>query len=234
MSPRALLVEDDQDICELVKIILRTESFDVDIEYDGDSGSRSALNNEYDIIILDIMLPGLDGWEICKKLRDNPSTKSTPIIMLTAKSEESDRVTGLEIGADDYITKPFSPRELLARIKALLRRSANFNQGKKELHFGKLKIDPEAYQVTAENKLIPLTRKEFELLHILAHHGGSLFSREQLLEQVWGFNYFGDARTVDEHIKRVRQKIASQDPKNTYIQTVWGVGYKFEVKASDD
>lgn len=229
MTQHALLVEDDHDICELVRIILRAESFNIDIIHEGKAGLESALHNPYDIIILDIMLPGIDGWEICRQLRANPKTRSVPIIMLTAKGEESDRVSGLELGADDYITKPFSPRELLARIKALLRRSANFYQAE-ELNFGRLKVDSRAYKLSVDEKTVPLTRKEFELFLLLARNEGSILTREQLLEDVWGYNYFGDARTVDEHVKRVRQKIYSAEPQYTYIQTVWGVGYKFEVK----
>lgn len=229
-SQKTLLVEDDNDICELLRIVLRSEAISVDIARDGHSGLNMAFNNSYDLIILDLMLPQVDGWEICRKLRQNPSTRSIPIIMLTAKGEEKDRVLGLELGADDYIAKPFSPREFLARVKALLRRSTDYNRSAEMLHFGNLSINPANYEVAAAGRKIPLTPKEFELLLILAHNAGCVLKRDQLLEQVWGYDYLGAARTIDEHIKRIRQKIATADPENTYIQTIWGVGYKFEVK----
>ncbi len=227
---RALLVEDDHDVCELVRIVLRSENYAVDFAHDGSTGLRTALDNNYDLIILDLMLPEIDGWEICKQLRENASTRGIPIIMLTAKGEEKDKVLGLEIGADDYVAKPFSPRELLARVKALLRRSTNYNRPLENLHRGNLTINPSRYEVTAHGENINLTPKEFELLLYLAHKSGTIIDREQLLEQVWGYDYFGAARTVDEHIKRIRQKIAAADRQYSYIQTAWGVGYKFEVK----
>ncbi len=230
LPKHALLVEDDLDIAELVRIILRSESFTVDIAHNGQEGLKLARTNSYNIIVLDLMLPKIDGWEVCRRLRNNSSTRSIPIIMLTAKGEESDKVLGLELGADDYITKPFRPREFLARVKALLRRSRDYNQPLQVLEFGQLSIDPRGYKVKWRKTEINLTPKEFELLLDLAHNEGQILAREQLLERVWGYDYTGGTRTIDEHVKRIRQKLLLADPDNTYIQTVWGVGYKFEVK----
>jgi len=182
------------------------------------------------LIILDLMLPKLDGWEICRRLRQNSATRSIPIIMLTAKGEEEDKVLGFQIGADDYITKPFRPREFLARVNALLRRSTNYNRPDKILQFGSLMIYPDSYKVIVNNNQVVLTPKEFELLAILARNAGRALNREQLLQQVWEYDYLGSTRTVDEHVKRIRQKLSAADSENTFIQTVWGVGYKFEVK----
>ncbi len=227
---QALVIEDDNDICELVRIVLRAEDFAVDIACDGQQGLDMAFEKQYNLIVLDLMLPKIDGWEVCRRLRQNSATRSTPIIMLTAKTEEKDKVTGLEVGADDYITKPFRPREFLARINALLRRTINYNQPAQTLQFGKLTILPHNYKVLAGDKQILLTPKEFELLVILASNAGRTLKRDHLLEQVWGYDYLGNTRTIDEHVKRIRQKIASVEPENTYIQTVWGVGYKLEVR----
>lgn len=229
-SIRALLIEDDNDICELVRIILRSENINLDIAYDGRVGLDKTLRNNYDLIILDLMLPEIDGWEICRRLRENSSTRSTPLLMLTAKSEEQDKVLGLELGADDYVTKPFSPREFLARVKALMRRSSDYNRPVENIRCGRLFIDAHGYEAYIDDALLPLTRKEFELLLLLASNPGGTIKREQILEQVWGFEYLGDSRTVDEHVKRIRHKLSEQDTQTTYIQTVWGVGYKFEVK----
>jgi DNA-binding response OmpR family regulator len=232
MNPnkRALLVEDDYDICELVKIVLRSEGFATDIVHEGNSGLDMAMQNRYSIIILDIMLPGMSGWDICKKIRDGSAGSNVPIVMLTAKNEESDKVHGLEIGADDYISKPFSPRELLARVKALMRRVADFNDMQQKMTFGNVMIDTGRYVVEVKDKPITLTPKEFELLVVLTQNEGQTMSRDQLLQKIWGYDYFGDMRTIDEHVKRIRQKISKEDKENMYIHTVWGVGYKFEVK----
>jgi DNA-binding response OmpR family regulator len=229
-AQKVLLVEDDPDICELVRIILRSENFEVEFAHDGRSGLEKIHQNPYDLIILDLMLPKVDGWEICRRLRQNPASRSTPIIMLTAKGEEKDKVYGLELGADDYITKPFRPREFLARVKALLRRTISYNQPAETLSFGKLQIQTQNYQALFSEKQIDFSPREFELLVTLAANPGRTLGREQLLEKVWGYDYFGSTRTIDEHVKRIRQKLAAVDPDNTYLQTVWGVGYKFEVK----
>lgn len=227
---KALLIEDDNDICELVRIVLRAEDIELDTACDGETGLEKALHEGYDLIILDLMLPQVDGWEICRRLRQTPTTRRAPILMLTAKSEEQDKVLGLELGADDYVTKPFSPREFLARVKALLRRSADYNRPADTVQFGKLYLDAQGYEAFIGEEMIPFTKKEFQLLLVLGSKPGQTFKREQLMEEVWGFDYLGDSRTVDEHVKRIRQKLAEHDPHHTYIQTVWGVGYKFEVK----
>ncbi len=227
---QALVVEDDNDICELVRIVLRAESFGVDIVHDGQAGLKMASEKPYNLIILDLMLPLLDGWEICRRLRQNPDTRGTPIIMLTAKSTEEDKVRGLEVGADDYITKPFRPREFLARVNALRRRTVQYNQPEETLQLGKLTIIPHNYEVLIGEQHVFLTPKEFELLVILARNAGRTLKRDQLLEQVWEYDYCGSTRTVDEHVKRIRQKLSLADPESNFIQTVWGVGYKFEVK----
>jgi DNA-binding response OmpR family regulator len=230
MERHALIVEDDNDICELVRIVLRAEDFTVDFAHDGNQGLDMASTRPYSLIILDVMLPGLDGWEICRRLRDNLATRSIPIIMLTAKSQETDKVHGLDAGADDYLTKPFRPREFLARVNALLRRSVYYNQPDEVLQFGNLIIHPQNYKAFVGDSEIMLTPKEFELLHVLSSHTGRTLTRELLLEQVWGYDYLGGTRTIDEHVKRIRHKIAQADPLHTYIQTVWGVGYRLEVK----
>lgn len=231
---QALVVEDDNDICELVRIVLRAESFNVDIAHDGQVGLKMASEKVYHLIILDLMLPLLDGWEVCRRLRQNSATRSTPIIMLTAKTEEEDQVRGLEVGADDYITKPFRPREFLARVNALLRRTVQYNQPEETLQFGELTIIPHNYEVFIGDRHVVLTPKEFELLVILARNAGRTLKRDQLLEQVWEYDYFGSTRTVDEHVKRIRQKLSMAEPENNFIQTVWGVGYKFGVKENAD
>ncbi|MCW3489890.1 response regulator transcription factor [Dethiobacter alkaliphilus] len=231
---QALVVEDDSDISELVRIVLRAEDFAVDVAHDGQKGLEMAITKPYNLIILDLMLPTLDGWEICRRLRETAATRSTPIIMLTAKNEESDKVLGLQVGADDYLTKPFRPREFLARVHALLRRTTDYNQPDDTLHFGTLSIYPQSYQAFIEQKTVDLTPKEFELLLILARNAGRTLKREQLLEQVWGYEYPGSTRTIDEHIKRLRQKISQLEPGYTFVQTVWGVGYKLEVKENDN
>ncbi|EEG77171.1 response regulator transcription factor [Dethiobacter alkaliphilus] len=231
---QALVVEDDSDISELVRIVLRAEDFAVDVAHDGQKGLEMAITKPYNLIILDLMLPTLDGWEICRRLRDTAATRSTPIIMLTAKNEESDKVLGLQVGADDYLTKPFRPREFLARVHALLRRTTDYNQPDDTLYFCTLTIYPQSYQAFIEQKTVDLTPKEFELLLILARNAGRTLKREQLLEQVWGYEYPGSTRTIDEHIKRLRQKISQLEPGYTFVQTVWGVGYKLEVKENDN
>ncbi|MDR5658493.1 response regulator transcription factor [Serpentinicella sp. ANB-PHB4] len=224
----ALLVEDDGDICELVKIVLRSENIELDIAYDGQIGLEKALNNKYHLIILDVMLPKIDGWTLCENIRNDSKSNDVPIIMLTAKDRESDKVYGLEIGADDYISKPFSPREFLARVKALLRRSSKYNPQENQLTFGNLTVNLNKYQVLLNKKNISLTPKEFELLYTLASHKGQIFTRQQLLEKIWGYEYFGEERTVDEHVKRIRKKL-TQESRHKYIHTVWGVGYRFDV-----
>ncbi len=227
---RALLVEDDQHVCELVDIVLRSEGFSLEVASNGHSGLELATRGNYDLVVLDLMLPRLDGWEVCQRLRQNPDTRSVPIIMLTAKGKEEDKVRGLELGADDYLTKPFGLREFLARVRALLRRTHDFRRPSAPLQFGAMEIDHASHRLTMHGQDVELTPKEFALVEMLAHNYGQTLNREQLLQKVWGLDYVGGERTVDEHVKRVRQKLAEADPDHTYIQTVWGVGYRFEVK----
>jgi two-component system response regulator ResD len=233
---RVLVVDDEERIRRLLRMYLERENFLVEDAENGEDALEMALNNEYDIILLDIMMPGIDGMEVCQELR---KTKATPIIMLTAKGEETNRVQGFEVGTDDYIVKPFSPREVVLRVKALLRRSSSTKYiqtdtvTKDILVFPHLSIDNDAHRVTVDATEINLTPKEYELLHYLALSPDKVFSREQLLKDVWNYDFFGDLRTVDTHIKRLREKLNRVSTEAAgMISTVWGVGYKFEaVKA---
>ena len=224
---KILIIEDDQEIIKLLEIHLTDLIYSTDKATDGETGLHMALENDYDLILLDLTLPIMDGVEVCKKLRVQ---KSTPIIMLTAKSEEIDRVLGLEIGADDYITKPFSIRELLARIKAVIRRTSS--QPREEdksatLSFQNLYIDIDKRKILLNNKRIELSPKEFELLVLMASNPGRNYSRSELLNMIWGYNFEGYEHTVNSHINRLRAKIESDMANPTYILTTWGVGYKF-------
>ncbi|KAB2954511.1 response regulator transcription factor [Heliorestis acidaminivorans] len=223
-----LVVEDDSNILELVKFNLEKEGHIVNEAIDGESAIIKLQETLPDLVILDLMLPRLDGLEVCKKLRANTRSSNLPILMLTAKSEEFDKVLGLEMGADDYMTKPFSPRELVARVKALLRRSSRRESSSDgPIQVGEISIDVERYEVWIHGRKQELTPKEFELLRLLASNPGKVFNREFLLERIWGYDYFGDSRTVDVHIRHIRQKV-EKDPANPrYIETVRGVGYKF-------
>ncbi|MGI6096525.1 MAG: response regulator transcription factor [Dethiobacteria bacterium] len=226
---KVLIIDDDEHICELVQIALEADGIKVEKSFDGDTGLKKALQGDYDALILDLMLPGKDGWEICRKIRSSEA-RSIPIVMLTAKGEEVDKILGLELGADDYITKPFSPRELVARVKALLRRAEDYNIAENIVRAGNLVIKIDRYEVKVGEQKVELTPKEFEVLALMARNSGRIFERETLLRKVWGYDYQGSTRTIDEHIKRLRSKLFAVDKKHTYIQTVWGVGYKFEVK----
>lgn len=224
---KILIIEDDPEIIKLLEIHLADVIYSVDKATDGALGLSMALKNNYDLILLDLTLPTIDGTEICKKLR---ATKNTPIIMLTAKSEEIDRVLGLEIGADDYITKPFSIRELLARIKAVLRRMNYDNDQDKNvatLSFQDLFIDIDKRKVLLNKNKVDLSPKEFELLVLMASNPGRNYSRTELLNIIWGFNFEGYEHTVNSHINRLRAKIETDMAKPNYILTTWGVGYKF-------
>ena len=233
MEEKVLVVDDDQHVCEMVRIALEAEGFIVAEAYDGREGLKEALSGNYAVLLLDIMLPETDGWDICRKIRDS-SLRGLPVIMLTARGEEIDRVLGLELGADDYVTKPFSPREVVARVKALIRRSDDYNISRHQLDYGDLQVDPDNLIARIDNKEIELTPKEMALLNVLARQPGNPLTREELLKEVWGFDdSTAMTRTVDEHIKRLRAKIARLDPHTDYIQTVWGVGYKFEVSTGD-
>ncbi|MFS0751543.1 response regulator transcription factor [Oceanobacillus sp. 1P07AA] len=236
ITHKILVVDDEDRIRRLIKMYLEKEDFEVDEAADGNIALEKALANDYDVIILDIMMPEKDGIEVCKELRKE---KDTPVIMLTAKGEESNRVQGFEVGADDYIVKPFSPREAVLRVKALLRRvSAKTYQevdtsSKNMLVFPHLTIDHDAHRVTADNQEVSLTPKEYELLCFLANAPDKVFNREQLLKEVWQYEFFGDLRTVDTHVKRLREKLNTVSKEAAkMIVTVWGVGYKFEVEDS--
>jgi len=225
------VIEDEQHIQQLIKYNLETSGFKVSVFNDGESALETYEADKPDMFILDIMLPGIDGLEICKKLRSNPKTKNIPIIMLTAKGEEFDRVLGLELGADDYITKPFSVRELIARVKALFRRTySTISTEDAIIKCGEIVIDCSRHEVTKKGCKIELPLKEYELLKLLALNPGIVMSRELLLEKIWGFDYFGETRTVDVHIRYLRQKIEDDDSNPTYIETVRGIGYKFADK----
>jgi two-component system, OmpR family, response regulator ResD len=230
---KILVVDDEERIRRLLKMYLERENYIIDEADNGDDALEKALENDYDVILLDLMLPGRDGIEVCKGIREK---KATPIIMLTAKGEESNRVQGFEVGTDDYIVKPFSPREVVLRVKALLRRAANTTYvladttAKDVLVFPHLTIDNDAHRVTVDGQEVNLTPKEYELLLFLARSPDKVFDREQLLKEVWHYEFFGDLRTVDTHIKRLREKLNKVSPTAAkMIVTVWGVGYKFEV-----
>lgn len=224
MSKKALIVEDDGNIAELLLLYLEKDGFDVEIAQDGGAGIEKAKNFMPDIILLDIMLPVMSGWHVCQEIR---KSSSVPIIMLTAKGETFDKVSGLEMGADDYVTKPFEVKELLARVHAVMRRSDSDESGEKRLDFEKLTINLDSYELTVDGKRVDTPPKEMELLFHLASTPNRVYTRNQLLDDVWGFDYFGDSRTVDVHIKRLREKLEGISEKWS-LKTVWGVGYKFE------
>ncbi len=230
MGRSILIIEDNRELAQLLELHLRDLSFKVDIALDGVSGVAKAEADQYDLIILDLMLPGLDGLEICKRLRSKSSY--VPILMLTSKSSEMDRVIGLEIGADDYVTKPFSIMELMARVKAIIRRVDKMKNHETEeipdnIHTGDMEIDIEKRSVTLNGKPIDVTMKEFDLLLHFAQHPGRVYTRSQLLDLVWGYSHEGYEHTVNSHINRLRSKIEENPAQPRYILTVWGVGYKF-------
>ena len=232
---RLLVVDDEDRIRRLLKMYLEREDYVIDEAANGIDALELALANDYDVILLDLMMPGKDGIEVCKELREK---KATPVIMLTAKGEEVNRVQGFEAGTDDYIVKPFSPREVVLRVKAILRRASKTSYLQAEgstkdvIVFDHLTIDNDAHRVLADGKEVALTPKEYELLYYLAKTPDKVFEREQLLKGVWHYEFFGDLRTVDTHIKRLREKLnkVSEDASKMIV-TVWGVGYKFEVRA---
>lgn len=226
-AKKILVIEDDADIRNLVELHLRDTGYEVSVEETGNDGLTSALTGSMDLVLLDLMLPGVDGLEICRRLREEKP--HVPILMLTARSTELDRVLGLELGADDYLTKPFSVRELLARIKAIFRRIESFETEPtaKDVEIGELVIDADRRLVTIEGKPITLTAREFDLLSFFANHPGRVFTRGQLLDQVWGYAHEGYEHTVNTHINRLRSKLENDPSHPTYILTVWGVGYRF-------
>lgn len=226
---RILIIEDEPNIIELVAYNLEKEGWLVSKAQTGEEGWEKIQAEHPDIILLDLMLPGIDGMEICRRTRQNKLTRDIPIIILTAKAEEADRVLGLESGADDYVTKPFSPRELIARIRAVLRRAdKNFSEAeeKEMMVLGPIKMDLRQHKVLVNEQEIELTPKEFDLLHLLMSHPGRAFSREYLLENLWGYEFFGDTRTVDVHVRRLRQKIEENPAQPYWLETVRGVGYR--------
>jgi DNA-binding response OmpR family regulator len=226
-----LLVEDDPDIAGLLELHLTDEGYTVDVVDDGNEGLTRALECDYHLVVLDIMLPGTDGFDICRRLRQEKC--HTPILMVTAKTEEVDKVLGLELGADDYITKPFSIREVLARVKAIFRRVSVDQQAQQTveddtpIEFGRLSIFPTKRKVTVEGEGVDLTSKEYELLLLFARNPGRAYSRQELLDEVWGYQYEGYSHTVNTHINRLRNKIEPDPSSPRYVKTVWGVGYRF-------
>lgn len=227
MSAKVLIVDDDKNICELLRLYLEKDGYATVIANDGDEAVKAFNAQEPDIILLDVMLPKLDGWQVCREIR---KTSQVPIIMLTAKGETFDKVFGLELGADDYITKPFDAKEVVARIKAVMRRGVKAAENAdKVVKYDKLVINLTNYELWVDGKQIDTPAKELELIYHLASNPNRVFTRDQLLDEVWSFDYYGDSRTVDVHVKRLREKLEGVSDKWS-LKTVWGVGYKFEVR----
>lgn len=227
MPEKILVVDDEEPIADILEFNLKRDGYRVELAFDGEQALVKARDFQPDLVILDIMLPKLDGWKVCQRLRQH---STVPIIMLTAKDEETDKVLGLELGADDYVTKPFSPRELLARVRALLRRVQSYRDQEgqaAQLSFGELVIDLESYEVKKRDQIIELTVREFELLKFLALSPGRVFSRGTLLEKVWGYDFYGDIRTVDVTVRRLREKIEDDPGDPAYVLTKRGIGYYF-------
>lgn len=226
MPKKVLIVEDDANIRELLRLYLEKDGFEVHGVGDGGNALREYKKVEPDLVLLDIMLPVMDGWQVCREIRKD---SAIPIIMLTAKGETMDKITGLEMGADDYIVKPLDMKEVIARVHAVMRRYAPESISLKRLSFDNLIIDMDAYELTVGGKKVDTPPKEIELLYFLASNPNRVFTRSQLLDEVWGFDYFGDTRTIDVHVKRLREKLENVSSQ-WEVATVWGVGYKFEVK----
>ncbi len=226
-NKKILIVDDDINICELLRLYLTKDNFDTIVCNDGESALKMALENKPDLVLLDIMLPKLDGWQVCRAIRKE---SSVPIIMTTAKGETFDKILGLELGADDYITKPFDAKEVVARVKAVLRRCAPETENAvKEVKYDKLIINLTNYELVVNGVSVDTPPKELELVYHLASNPNRVYTRDQLLDEVWGFDYYGDSRTVDVHVKRLREKLEGVSNEWS-LKTVWGVGYKFEVK----
>ncbi len=225
---KILIVDDDANICELLRLYLEKDGFTTVVANDGEQAVDFVNKHNPDLVLLDIMLPKLDGWQVCREIRKN---NNVPIIMLTAKGETFDKILGLELGADDYISKPFDTKEVIARIKAVMRRvNDNDNKDKvNEVRFDKLTVNITNYELVVNGKMIDTPPKELELIYHLASNPNRVYTRDQLLDEVWGFDYYGDSRTVDVHVKRLREKLENVSDKWS-LKTVWGVGYKFEVK----
>lgn len=227
MKYKILIVDDDVNICELLRLYLEKEGYETVVANDGEQAVQAAQKETPDLILLDIMLPKLDGWQVCREIR---KTLETPIIMITAKGEVFDKILGLELGADDYVTKPFDTKEVVARVKAVLRRSNDKNKKQiSEVKYDKLRINLTNYELEVDGKQIDTPPKELELIYHLANNPNRVYTRDQLLDEVWGFDYYGDSRTVDVHVKRLREKLENVSTE-WMLKTVWGVGYKFEVK----
>ncbi|MGG7077405.1 response regulator [Clostridium sardiniense] len=226
---KILIVDDEEHILELLKFNIKNAGYEVVTANNGLDGVKIAKEEKPDLVLLDLMLPGMDGYDVCKEIKKNKETSNTAIIMLTAKGEELDKILGLELGADDYMTKPFSIRELLARVKAVLRRSIHTNSNKEEDYYenGRLKIDFERHEVLINKERIDMTLKEFELLEILIKNRGKILKREVLLDKIWGYEYIGETRTVDVHIRYLRKKVEEDDKNPKLIETIRGVGYRF-------
>ncbi len=228
MQYKILIVDDDENICELLRLYLEKDGFETVVANDGEQAVDFASKYSPDLILLDIMLPKLDGWQVCREIR---KTSDTPIIMLTAKGETFDKILGLELGADDYVSKPFDTKEVIARIKAVLRRSHESDKAAQtnEVRYDKLRINLTNYELEVNGVKIDTPPKELELIYHLASNPNRVYTRDQLLDEVWGFDYYGDSRTVDVHVKRLREKLENVSDE-WCLKTVWGVGYKFEVK----
>ncbi len=232
IKKRILVIEDDRDIVELVRYNLEKDGYQVFTATDGALGMAQVKKSPPDLLVLDLMLPKLSGLEICKEIRRDAALNRLPILILTARGEEADRVVGLELGADDYVTKPFSPREFVARVKALLRRTEPAAATEKLIDVGALRIDPAAYRVTRAGKQVPLSTLEFRLLYYLAARPNKVFSRDQLLDAVWGTDRFVTPRSVDVYVRRLREKIEENPQYPSYVKTIRGAGYLFETRAS--
>ena len=224
-KPNIMVVDDEKNICELLRLYLEKEDFDVTIVNNGSDAISLIRQNQPSLVLLDIMMPVIDGWEVCRQVRE---FSNVPIIMLTAKGETFDKVMGLDLGADDYIVKPFDSKDVVARVKAVLRRSSSADT-EGEVRYDKLTVNIVKYELCVDGKVIDTPPKELELLYHLAKNPNRVFTRDQLLDEVWGFEYFGDSRTVDVHVKRLREKLEGVSDQWS-LKTVWGVGYKFEVK----
>ena len=227
MGGKVLIIDSDRTICELLRICLEKDGYSVILTHDGSEGLFKFSSLKPDIVLLEVSLPGIDGWQICREIRKK---SDVPLIYVTAKSDVFDKVLGLELGADDYIVKPFDTKEVLARVKAVLRRTESLRPKNeaKDIHFDKLDIDMQKYQLTVDGKVLPTPPREIELLYFLASHPNTVFNRDQLLDEIWGFEYFGSSRTIDVHVKRLREKLNGVSNEWS-LKTVWSVGYKFEL-----